>query len=63
MNKLVTERVVSDLTGIALSTLRNARHAGYGMPYHKLMNRAVRYSLEDVENYVKGRRIDPEAAK
>lgn len=61
MEKLVKEEIVADLTGLALSTLRNARHVGIGIPYHKL-GRSVRYNLIDVEKYVARHRIDPERA-
>ena len=59
MQKLVSEKIVSDITGLALSTLRNARHVGQGIPYHK-MSRAVRYDLKDVSDYIGKHRIDPE---
>lgn len=57
MQKLVNENIVSKMTGQALSTLRNARSKGCGIPYHKL-GRSIRYSLQDVENYVARHRID-----
>ena len=52
----LTERQVSEMTGRALSTLRNDRMYRRGLPYVK-MGRSVRYDLEDVRTFMESRRI------
>ena len=52
----ITEVQVSQITGRALSTLRNERARGKGIPYIKV-GRSVRYSLEDVIEYMESRKI------
>ena len=54
--KYLTEKEVAEITGISLSTLRNERSLGQGMPYVKL-GRSVRYSLSDVIDYMESRKI------
>lgn len=57
MKQYLKETEVSEITGIALSTLRNQRFKGAGIPYSKL-NRSVRYSLEDVVRYMEQHRVN-----
>ena len=52
----LTEKQVSVMTQSALSTLRNNRYMGAGIPYYKI-GKSVRYSLEDVNNYMNRRKI------
>jgi len=52
----LNETEVSKMTGIALSTLRNQRFMGQGIPYCKL-NRSVRYSFEDVVQFMERHKI------
>lgn len=54
----VTEKRVSEITEIALQTLRNQRSRGIGFPYYKL-GRSVRYRLGDILSYMEARRVDP----
>ena len=54
-----TEKEVSLFTGRALSTLRNERFHRKGIPYVKV-GRSVRYSREEVKNFMEARRIDTE---
>ena len=54
--RYLNETKVSQMTGIALSTLRNQRFMGVGIPYCKL-NRSVRYSFEDVVKYMEQHKI------
>ena len=54
--KYLKEAQVSEITGLALSTLRNMRFMRRGIPYSKF-GRAVRYSLQDVETYLEKHRI------
>jgi predicted DNA-binding transcriptional regulator AlpA len=59
----VNERIVSELTGIALPTLRNYRHQGQGPDYVKAGSRAIRYRLDDVISYMEKGRVTHEAKK
>ena len=56
-NRYVTEVMVADLTGRALSTLRNERAKGQGIPYVKI-GRSVRYNLQDVVNFMEAHKIE-----
>ena len=58
----LTEKEVAAITKDALSTLRNNRHVGRGLPYIK-RNRSVRYRLSDVIASMEGSRVDPAAGK
>jgi hypothetical protein len=63
MQTLITEKKLSELTGFALPTLRNARHLRRLFPYYRLgdgRRAAIRYAMEDVQSYIEQRRIDPE---
>jgi hypothetical protein len=65
MQVLIDEKGLSEKTGLALQTLRNARHAGRLFPYIKLgegKRAAIRYNLKDIEDYLNRHRIDPEGA-
>ena len=53
----LNEREAAELTGRALSTLRNERHLRRGIPYLKIGRRGVRYKIEDVLSYMEARRI------
>lgn len=59
INKYVKEKSVSEITGRALSTLRNDRHLQRGIPYIKI-GRSVRYALQDVIEFMETRKIIPE---
>lgn len=52
------EREVSEITGLALSTLRNWRHQGRGPAYVKA-GRAIRYPRETVLTYMENRMVVP----
>jgi len=54
----LSEREVSQLTGRALSTLRNDRQTGNGFPYVK-WGRFVRYRKGDVIEFMESRKIVP----
>lgn len=56
--KLITENQVSEFTKIPVQSLRNMRCVGEGIPYHKI-GRRVRYSIEDVLDYLENCRIVP----
>jgi predicted DNA-binding transcriptional regulator AlpA len=53
----VREEVVSEITGLALPTLRNYRFMGKGIPYLKL-GRSVRYDLRDVYAYLENAKVE-----
>ena len=55
-HKYLTEKQVSELISIALSTLRNNRFKGMGIPYSKI-GKSVRYALSDVIDYCESRKI------
>ena len=55
--RYLTEKECSDITSFALPTLRNHRFQRRGIPYSKL-NRAVRYRLKDILDYMESHRID-----
>jgi len=50
------------LTGRAVSTLRNDRHLRRGFPYLRIGQRSIRYSLDDVQAAMEGRRITFDSA-
>ena len=54
----INEREVSRITGLAVQTLRNYRQLGKGPPYSKI-GRSVRYSVEDIRQFMESNRIDP----
>ena len=58
-NRYLSDREVSDMTGIAIPTLRNYRNQRKGIPYIKC-GRSVRYSLQDVVDFMESRKINLE---
>ncbi len=56
----LTEIDVADITKLSLSTLRNDRFIGKGIPYIKI-GRSVRYSLQDVTNFMEALKVQTEA--
>jgi hypothetical protein len=54
--KYLTEVQVAEIMSRALSTLRNDRFNRRGLPYIKV-GRSVRYSLNDVIQFMESRRI------
>jgi predicted DNA-binding transcriptional regulator AlpA len=62
MNQLLekpylNEKEVAEVTGRAISTIRNDRFMRKGLPYLKIGGRSIRYKTEDVISYMEGRRI------
>ena len=51
ISPLIKEKMVSELTGMSLATLRNHRWIGKGIPYIKI-GRSVRYFESDVQNFL-----------
>ena len=58
----LTEVQVSEITGFALSTLRNKRFERKGIQYSKI-GRSVRYNLYDVVDYMESHKILTENIK
>jgi hypothetical protein len=56
----LTEKEVSDCTHLALQTLRNARFNKTGIPYLRVMKRAIRYDYDDVIRWMESHRIETE---
>ncbi len=61
--RYLTEKETSELTKLALPTLRNHRHLRKGIPYIRVSSRAIRYALRDVIQFMESRRIDPEGGR
>lgn len=55
--RYIDEKEVSKITGRALSTLRNERFMGKGIPYVKV-GRSVRYRIDDVIAFMETFRIE-----
>ena len=55
----VDERKAARVLGVAVQTLRNWRHQRRGPAYVK-MGRSVRYEINDLVEYLKKKKIDPE---
>ena len=56
MNQYLNEKQVKELTGIALSTLRNHRFLRKGIPYSRY-GRKIIYDQEDVISYMQNHKI------
>jgi len=54
--KYLTEKQVAEMINCGISTLRNWRHLGKGIPYIKF-GRSVRYALSDVVGYMDERKV------
>ncbi|MFC1551791.1 helix-turn-helix transcriptional regulator [Candidatus Latescibacterota bacterium] len=55
--KYIKEKEVAEITGRALSTLRNERFLGKGIPYIKI-GKSVRYKIDDVINFMESNRVE-----
>jgi hypothetical protein len=55
----ITEQRVSEITGIALPTLRNWRHKNIGFPYFRIGRKAIRYREDIIRESVEAGRINP----
>lgn len=54
--KYLNEKQVSEMTELALPTLRNDRSLGRGLPYIKF-RKAVRYNEKDVIDFMESHKI------
>jgi predicted site-specific integrase-resolvase len=59
MDQVINEVRAAEILCVAVQTLRNWRHQRKGPAYLKI-SRSVRYKLEDLENFMDSKRIDPE---
>ena len=55
--KYLTEKQVAEITKFALSTLRNDRFLGRGIPYMKI-GKSVRYNYADVIDFMESYRVN-----
>ena len=60
--RTLTEKQVSETTGISLAKLRNDRSRGVGCPYVKY-GRSVRYLASDVKTFLQAQRILTESTR
>lgn len=58
MKKNFNDKMAAEYLGLSVQTLRNWRCQCRGPTYLK-MGRSVRYQLEDLEEYKRNRRINP----
>jgi predicted DNA-binding transcriptional regulator AlpA len=58
----LNEKQISELTGVAVGTLRNDRSKGTGLPYCKI-GRSVRYSESAIQEILRSRMIVPARKK
>ena len=58
----VGEKETAKIRNCGLSTLRNERHEGRGLPYHK-DGRRVKYFLPDIYEFMESRRIIPSSSE
>ena len=56
----LTEREVSMMTRISVSTLQKQRFHGKGIPYSKVGAKSIRYSIQDVVAYMDSQKIETE---
>ena len=59
-SNLMTEKQAAKFLGLGTQTLRNWRHLVKGPKYIK-MGRAIRYNIEDLEEFIQSRKKDPES--
>lgn len=52
INKLLNTKQASEILGVSMAFLERDRWAGARIPFIKLGSRAVRYRMEDIENYL-----------
>lgn len=56
-HRFLPERDVAEITGLSLSKLQQDRHYRKGIPYSKV-GKLVRYSLQDVLNYMEAHKVE-----
>ena len=58
--RYLSEKAVSEMTGIPCSTLQKDRHYRRGIAYSKF-GKTVRYSLADICAFMNGCKVNPDA--
>ena len=58
----LTEKQVSESTGLSQKTLSQHRWKSTGLPYSKF-GRSIRYKFDDVLAFMEAGRIEPETSK
>jgi hypothetical protein len=58
IDRYLSDKEVSEITGRGLQTLRNDRSKGQGLPYVKF-SRLCRYKLSDVLQFMEAHKITP----
>jgi hypothetical protein len=56
--RYLSERGTAEITGLSVQKLQQDRHFRRGIPYCKI-GRTIRYSLQDIEAFMKGHRVNP----
>jgi len=51
-NKLLNTKQASEILGVSMAFLERDRWAGARIPFIKLGTRAVRYRIEDINNFL-----------
>ena len=57
----LTEKQVSESTGLSQKTLSQHRWKSTGLPYSKF-GRSIRYKLDDVLAFIEAGRVEPETS-
>lgn len=57
--QFVNEHQASELTGLAVSTLRNYRHQGKGPVYYKPGGKRVLYERNELLLYIESYKVEP----
>jgi len=60
--RYLSEKEVSQITGIAKQTLSNKRSNRAGIPYIKV-GRSIRYNMDDVIEFMESRKIHTEDSR
>lgn len=55
----LSEKEVSELIGRSISTLRNDRASGNGLPFVKWGEKFIRYRKKDVFDFMESRKVIP----
>ena len=58
-DELLTAEEAADILGVSSAFLQRDRVEGNQVPFVQVGNRAVRYSRNDLQNYIDGRRHGP----
>ena len=59
IEKFLDTRQVAEMLNLSTQTVVNLRYQGRGPAYHKIGRRVI-YARDDVREFLKARRVDPE---